>query len=146
MASILEKAKYFPRKNDDWVAKLGGGSIIVIIATDLPLDCRQLNRLAHRGALGIARTGSILTHTSGDFVIAFSTQNKIIQDNKEIIQRRSLFNDNNRLLSDVFRMAIDSVQEAIYNAMLSAETMVGRDDHIRVSLDPEDLPDPPKTR
>ena len=144
MASILEKQKYLPKGDDEWVAKLGGGSIIVIIATDLPLNSRQLNRLAHRGALGITRTGSILTHTSGDFVIAFSTQNRIIHGNKEPFLHKTLLNENSPLLSDIFRMTIDSVQEAIYNAMFAAETMVGRDNHTRVALDPDDLPRPSK--
>ncbi|MHA2244369.1 MAG: DmpA family aminopeptidase [Candidatus Hodarchaeales archaeon] len=143
MASILEKQKYLPKGDDEWVVKLGGGSIIAIIATDLPLNSRQLNRLAHRGALGITRTGSILTHTSGDFVIAFSTQNKIIHDNKEPFLHKTLLNENSLLLSDIFRMTIDSVQEAIYNAMFAAETMVGRDNHTRIALDPNNLPRSP---
>ena len=146
MVSILEKEKYLPKGDDEWVAKLGGGSIIVIIATDLPLNSRQLNRLAHRGALGITRTGSILTHTSGDFVIAFSTQNRIIHGNKEPFLNKTLLNENSPVLSDIFRMTIDSVQEAIYNAMFAAETMVGRDNHIRVALDPDDLPRPQKIK
>lgn len=144
MARILDEKKYFPKGNDGWVKKLGGGSIIVILATDLPFNSRQLNRLARRGAFGIARTGSILTHTSGDFIIAFSTQNKISHGDKKPVQTKVQFNDNSPLLSDIFRMTIDCVQEAIYNAMLAAETMVGRDNHIRVSLDPDDLPTPPE--
>ncbi len=144
MASILEKQKYLPKRDDEWVAKLGGGSIIVVIATDLPLNSRQLSRLAHRGAFGIARTGSILSHTSGDFIIAFSTQNTILHANKDPFLQKTLFNDTSPLLSDIFRMTIDLVQEAIYNAMLSAETLIGRDNHIRVSLNPEDLPKSPE--
>ncbi|MFX1284962.1 MAG: P1 family peptidase [Promethearchaeota archaeon] len=143
MASLLERRKYLPKGDDKWVAKLGGGSIIVVIATDLPFNSRQLNRLAHRGALGIARTGSILSHTSGDFVIAFTTQNKISHNNKDPFLKRILLNENSPLLSEIYRMTIDLVQEAIYNAMLAAETMVGRDNNIRVTLDPADLPNPP---
>ncbi|UCG04687.1 MAG: P1 family peptidase [Candidatus Heimdallarchaeota archaeon] len=143
MASILDRKQYLPKADDEWVAKLGGGSIIVIIATDLPLNSRQLNRLAHRGALGIARTGSILSHTSGDFVLAFSTQNKVVHGKKSPFLNGRLLNEFNPLLSDVYRITIDLVQEAIYNAMLAAETMVGRDNNIRVSLDLADLPNPP---
>ena len=139
MASILEEQKYIPNR-DGWVTKLGGGSIIVIIATNLPLNNHQLNRLAHRGALGIARTGSILSHHSGDFIIAFSTKNRVTHGNKEPFKSGTLLNENSPILSDIFRMTIDSVQEAIYNAMLAAETMEGRDNHIRVSIDPHDLP------
>lgn len=142
MASILDQKKYLPKADDEWVAKLGGGSIIVVIATDLPLNGRQLNRLAHRGALGIARTGSILSHTSGDFVITFSTQNKVLHGNKDPFLKEWLLNEYSPLLSDIYRITIDLVQEAIYNAMLAAETMVGRDNNIRVSLDLADLPIP----
>ena len=53
------------------------GSIIIVVATDAPLDGRQLNRLAKRAALGLARTGSTARHGSGDFIIAFSTANVI---------------------------------------------------------------------
>ena len=107
----------------------------------MPLNSRQLNRLAHRGALGIARTGSILSHTSGDFVIAFSTQNKVIQGYKELfLPQKRLINESSSILSSIYRLTIDLVQEAIYNAMLAAKTMVGRDNNIRVALDPDDLP------
>ena len=141
MVSILDQKKYLPKANENWVAKLGGGSIIVILATDLPLNSRQLNRLAHRGALGIARTGSILSHTSGDFVIAFSTQNKVIQGYKELfLPQKRLINESSSILSSIYRLTIDLVQEAIYNAILAAKTMVGRDNNIRVALDPDDLP------
>ena len=141
MATILDYKKYLPKADENWAPKLGGGSIIVVIATNLPFNSRQLNRLAHRGALGIARTGSILSHTSGDFVIAFSTQNKVVHGNKDpfLLQKR-LINESSSILSDIYRLTIDLVQEAIYNAMLSAKTMVGRDNNIRVSLDPNDLP------
>lgn len=140
MASILERKKYFPKADDEWVAKLGGGSIIVVIATNLPLNGRQLNKLAHRGALGIARTGSILSYTSGDFIIAFSTQNKVEHGKKDPFLNEGRVNESSPILSDIYRITIDLVQEAIYNAMLAAETMKGRDNNIRVALDPDDLP------
>ena len=142
MVNILDKDKYFRRirkkKND----KPDGGSIIVLIATDLPLNNRQLNRIARRGTLGIAQTGSIMTHTSGDFIFAFSTKNRIEHFSGETIKSEICFNDMNLLLSDIFRMTVDAVQEAIYNAMLFSKTMIGRDDNIRVALDPNDLPEP----
>ena len=145
MASILNKEKYLIKEKNTILNNIGG-SIIVIIATDLPLNSRQLNRLARRGTPGIARTGSILTHQSGDFVIAFSTQNRIAHDSKEIFIERTILNDNNKVLADVFRMTIDAVQEAIYNAMLAAESMTGRDDHKLISLDLNDLPSPYATK
>ncbi len=145
MASILDREKYFPKMDDKWLNTAGGGSIIVVIATNLPLNGHQLSRLAYRGAFGVARTGSILSHTSGDFVIAFSTQNTLVHGTKDPLLKEILINDTSPLVSDIFRATIDSVQEAIYNAILAAETLVGRDNHIRVSLDLEDLPKSPES-
>ncbi|MFW9903002.1 MAG: P1 family peptidase [Candidatus Thorarchaeota archaeon] len=140
MMSVLDRKKYLPKADEKWIAKLGGGSIIVVIATNLPFNSRQLNRLAHRGALGIARTGSILSHASGDFIIAFSTENKVTHENKDpFLLQKKLTNESSSVLSDIYRITIDLVQEAIYNAMLTAKTMVGRDNNIRVALDPNDL-------
>ncbi|MBA7516091.1 Beta-peptidyl aminopeptidase BapA [subsurface metagenome] len=140
MATILDKKKYFPKAKKKRKNKISGGSIIVIIATDLPLTHRQLNRLSRRGAFGIARTGSIIGHSSGDFLFAFSTSSRIEHNPKDLFKERLFLNENNLIISDIFRMTIDAVQEAIYNAMLSAETMVGRDDNVLVALDPDDLP------
>ena len=143
MASILDQEKYFPTGDEKWMTKAGGGSIIVVIATNLPLNGHQLSRLAYRGAFGIARTGSILSHRSGDFVVAFSTQNAFVHGTQDPLIKKLLINENSPVISDIFRATIDSVQEAIYNAMLAAETLVGRDNHIRVALDLKDLPKPP---
>jgi D-aminopeptidase len=143
MVSLLNKKKYLPKHKSSNENKIEGGSIIVILATDLPLNSRQLNRIAYRGALGITRTGSTLNHGSGDFIIAFSTQNRVLHKNKDIFLKKTVLNDNSPVLNDVFKIAIEAVQEAIYNAILSAETMVGRDDNIRIALDSSDLPEPP---
>lgn len=140
MLSILDKNKYFPRRKEKNPLGDVGGSIIAIIATNLPFNSRQLTRLAKRGALGIARTGSILGHTSGDFIIAFSTQNIKNHETKDIIKTKSGFDEYTKPLDHINRITIDSIQEAIYNAMLAAEDLSGRDNNIRIALDLSDLP------
>ena len=69
-----------------------GGSAMVIVATDAPLDARQFGRIARRGALGLARTGSIAHHGSGDFVLAFSTASRVPQQPMKLgaIENRDL--------------------------------------------------------
>lgn len=89
----------------------GDGSIMMIVATDAPLDARQLKRVARRATFGLARTGSSGSHGSGDFVIAFSTN------------RAGGFED--AQLSPYFQAAIEATEEAIYNSLLQARTMTG---------------------
>ena len=84
--------------------------------------------------VGIARTGSIIGHTSGDFVFTFSTKNKRDHYSSETINQEAYFNDNNLLISSIYRMTIDAVQESIYNAILSAKNMIGRDFNTCVAL------------
>jgi D-aminopeptidase len=103
----------------------GEGSIIVIIATDAPLDNRQLTRLAKRAALGLARTGSTARHGSGDFMLAFSTGNVIPHYPKEPTYMLTHLADSH--LNPLFTAAIEATEEAILNALTTATTMVGRD-------------------
>jgi D-aminopeptidase len=102
------------------------GSCMIIIATDAPLDARQLRRLAARTFLGMARTGSTGSNGSGDFAIAFSTTNRIAfgaARNPAI----SLLGED--ALSPLFEAVIDATEEAIYDALLKAQTVHGRDGH-----------------
>jgi D-aminopeptidase len=103
------------------------GSIIVIIATDAPLDSRQLTRLAKRAALGLARTGSTARHGSGDFMLAFSTANVIPHYPKERIYSLTHLADTH--LNPMITATIEATEEAILNALTMATTMVGRDGH-----------------
>ena len=89
----------------------GDGSIMMIVATDAPLDARQLKRVARRATFGLARTGSSGSHGSGDFVIAFSTN------------REGGFEES--ALSPYFQAAIEATEEAIYNSLLQARTTTG---------------------
>lgn len=106
------------------------GSIIMILATDAPLDARQLKRLATRAGAGLARTGSAYGHGSGDIALAFSTAQQI-EAGSECVHA-SLLADH--LLDPLFHAAADSVEQAIVNALFAAQTVRGRDGHERASL------------
>lgn len=101
------------------------GSIIVIIATDAPLDSRQLTRLAKRAALGLARTGSTVRHGSGDFMLAFSTGNIIPHYPKEPTYQLTHLADTH--LNSLITATVEATEEAILNALTMATTVTGRD-------------------
>lgn len=103
------------------------GSIIVIVATDAPLDGRQLSRLAKRAALGLARTGSTARHGSGDFMLAFSTANTIPHYPKEPTFTMTHLADTH--LNPLIAATVEATEEAILNALTMATTVVGRDGH-----------------
>ena len=103
------------------------GSIIVIIATDAPLDSRQLTRLAKRAALGLARTGATARHGSGDFMLAFSTANVIPHYPKDATFNMTHLADTH--LNPLITATIEATEEAVLNALTSATTTVGRDGH-----------------
>jgi D-aminopeptidase len=103
------------------------GSIIVIIATDAPLDSRQLTRLGKRAALGLARTGSTARHGSGDFMLAFSTGNVIPHYPVEPTFSLTQLADTH--LNPLITATVEATEEAILNALTSATTVVGRDGH-----------------
>jgi D-aminopeptidase len=107
----------------------GGGSIIVIVATDAPLLPGQCDRVAQRACLAIGRTGGMGEHSSGDFAICFATGNRGLSAEKgerrrQVYDVRMLSHDD---LNELFEAVIDATEEAIVNALLAAETMTGRD-------------------
>ncbi len=103
------------------------GSIIIVMATDAPLDGRQLTRLAKRASLGLARTGSTARHGSGDFILAFSTGNAIPHYPKEPLYHLAHLADTH--LNPLIAATVEATEEAILNALTMATTVVGRDDH-----------------
>jgi D-aminopeptidase len=102
------------------------GSCMIVVATDAPLDARQLRRLAARAILGMARAGSTGSSGSGDYVIAFSTTNRIPQDAARTTPPALLSEDS---LSPLFESVIDATEEAIVNSMLKATTVRGDQNH-----------------
>ncbi|MBZ9697708.1 MULTISPECIES: P1 family peptidase [unclassified Mesorhizobium] len=108
------------------------GSIIVVLATDVPLEHRQLERLARRAGAGIARLGSFWGNGSGDIAIAFSTGNPVDHDeNRDLVPLLAL---NEARIDILFRAAAEATQEAVLNSMLSAEAFTGRAGTHRASL------------
>ncbi|GAB4576155.1 MAG: P1 family peptidase [Anaerolineae bacterium] len=119
----------------------GPGSIMIVLATDAPLTSRQLERLARRASYGLARTGSVGAHGSGDFVIAFTTAVRRAHQPNSLWTLPPLIPDEaTRLIDGLFLAVIESVEEAILNALLMAETMIGRDNHVLHAL-PVDIVD-----
>jgi len=102
-----------------------GGSCILVVATDAPLDARQLKRLAKRALLGLAAVGSPMTHGSGDYVIAFSTAEtlRVAHQPSQKTDTRTLLRDEN--LSPLFQATREATEEAILNSLLKATTVTG---------------------
>ena len=102
----------------------GDGSCIIVVATDAPLEAKALKRLAARALFGLARTGSSYSNGSGDFVIAFSTSPaaRFRHGAQEATPRALLPTD---ALDALFEAALESTEEAVYNALLRATTMTG---------------------
>jgi L-aminopeptidase/D-esterase-like protein len=94
------------------------------VATDAPLLSHQLKRLAKRAALGIGRMGGVGGDSSGDIFIAFSTANAGAAEPDSVVSLRML--PNNRM-NGLFEATVDATEEAIVNAMVTAETMTGAD-------------------
>jgi D-aminopeptidase len=108
------------------------GSIIMIVATDAPLDARQLRRLSMRAGTGLARTGSIYGHGSGDIALAFSTAYAVPHLADAPMPAVSMVHESK--LDPLFRAAADSVEQAIVHALWHAETVQGRNGHTRRAL------------
>ncbi len=108
------------------------GSIIMLLATDAPLDARQLRRLSARAGAGLARTGSYLGHGSGDIALAFSTAYTIPQQVSEPMPALAMLHE--QLLDGLFQAAADATEQAILSSLWHAESVSGRDGHARSSL------------
>jgi len=101
------------------------GSVMIVVATDAPLDSRNLERLAKRAFLGIARTGGFASNGSGDYVIAFSTRSDVRRNIDEPGNERTLTNLKNNATSPLFLAAVEATEEAILNSLFKATTMKG---------------------
>ena len=102
----------------------GDGSCMIVLATDAPLSARNLERLAQRAVLGLARTGSFLSNGSGDFVIAFSTRNRVpFAPGARTHTVEELHND---AMSPLFLATVEAVEEAVYNSLLRATSVSGQ--------------------
>jgi D-aminopeptidase len=103
----------------------GGGSIMIVVATDAPLTALNLDRLSRRAIMGLARTGSYASNSSGDYVIAFSTAESVRRQRSSPtpFATEMLLNPS---MSPLFAATVEATEEAIYNAMFRATTVSGR--------------------
>ncbi|MFT3718659.1 P1 family peptidase [Pseudorhodoferax sp.] len=108
------------------------GSIIMVLATDAPLDARQLGRLALRAAAGLARTGSVFGHGSGDIALAFSSAYTLPHLPEAPMPAVAMVHE--ARLDGLFQAAADSVEQAIVHALWHADPVTGRNGHRRASL------------
>jgi D-aminopeptidase len=114
------------------------GSIILLLATDAALDARQLRRLSLRAAAGLARTGSVYGHGSGDIALAFSTAYTVPHEAERAAALPLLWHESR--LDPLFEAAAEACEQAIVAALWHATTVAGRDGHVRLALT-ERLPD-----
>ena len=119
---------------EDDSAEAQGGSVMIVLATDAPLTCRQLGRLCVRAAAGLARCGSVYGHGSGDFVIAFSTAHRLPHEPPSLTAPYALLVDEGRAMDALFAGVAESVEEAVLNSLFAAKTVIGRDGHVRHAL------------
>ncbi|MCE2488629.1 MAG: P1 family peptidase [Anaerolineae bacterium] len=124
---------------DEDMPRHNPGSIMIVLATDAPLDGLQLTRLARRAALGLARTGTVSHDQSGDFIIAFATASRIPHEPQDLLLQSPRLHDRSATLDSFFLATVEAVEEAILNALLAAETMTGRDGLQVPALPPDRL-------
>jgi D-aminopeptidase len=108
----------------------GDGSCIVVIATDAPLSDRNLERLAHRGLLGIARTGSPMTNGSGEYAIAFSTSPDVRRTEERRSRPSAIVDLPNEAMSPLFEAVVEASEEAAINSLFAATPMDGNGHHV----------------
>ena len=104
------------------------------MATDAPLDARNLERLAKRALLGIARTGGYYSNGSGDYAIAFSTAESVRVPNRSTSPTRSVTLLRDDAVSPLFQAAAEASEEAILNSLFKAVRTEGKDGHVAESL------------
>jgi D-aminopeptidase len=102
----------------------GDGSCMIVVATDAPVDARELRRIAARAAFGLARTGSSYGNGSGDFAIAFSTAADARYRSNETNRPRTLLTGDD--VSPLFQAALEATEEAVYNSLLQATAVTSR--------------------
>jgi D-aminopeptidase len=105
----------------------GGNSVIVVVATDAPLLANHLTRLCKRASLGLARTGSIASHGSGDIILALSTGNRYLIGGSRPVYPVGALPDG--YITNLYQPTVEATEEAVINALTMASTMVGKNDY-----------------
>lgn len=103
------------------------GSVMIIVATDAPVDSRQLKRLAKRASIGLGRTGSHIHNGSGDIIIAFSNAYTIphASEGGDTVSY-TLLRDDAKVMNELFKAVIEATEEAVYQSLIHAQTTTGR--------------------
>ena len=124
VGKLLGRHAFGPPSPERAGADPADGSCMIVVATDAPLDARDLKRLAARAVFGLARTGSSFSHGSGDYAIAFSTalNMRTRSGEREPATRSILPSDG---VSPLFQAALEATEEAVYNSLFRATTMTG---------------------
>jgi D-aminopeptidase len=120
--------KYFLK--DELSGGSADGSVIIVLATDAPLSDRNLERLAKRAFLGIARTGSPMTNGSGDYAIAFSTSPDVRRTAERRTNPSPVVDLPNERMSPLFEAAVEATEEAVINSLFAATPMDGAQGHV----------------
>ena len=136
LKDTLEKENKTSSKNKTDLNDAADGSIIIVIATDAPVDARQLKRMAARSMSGLARTGSAMTNGSGDYAIAFSVATDVrIKAGENLRTTKVLSND---AMSPLFLAVIEATEEAIYNSLFRAVSVKGKENRTVEALPIDD--------
>jgi len=122
---------YYLKKN---IEQSSEGSCMIVVATDAPLDSRNLKRLARRALLGIARTGGFYSNASGDYAIAFSTAREVRAPHRAPGPTQAVTLLRNEQISPLFLAAAEAAEEAILNSIFKAERMEGKDGNVAEAL------------
>jgi len=112
----------------------GDGSCMIVVATDAPLDARNLERLAKRALLGIARTGGYFSNGSGDYAVAFSTAEGVRVPNASTSPTRTVTLLRDEAMSPLFQAAAEAAEEAIWNSLFKAVRTEGKDGRVAEAL------------
>ena len=112
----------------------GDGSCMIVVATDAPLDARNLERLAKRALLGIARTGGYFSNGSGDYAVAFSTAASVRVPHRSEGPTRTVTGLRDDAVSPLFQAAAEAAEEAILNSLFKAVRVEGKDGHVAEAL------------
>jgi len=112
----------------------GAGSCITVIATDAPASDRQLQRLARRVQTGLARTGTIGEHFSGEYAFAFSTATRIPHGSNNATRSAQSLVEEAEVMDGLFQAVVEATEESVINALFTADTVVGQNGRVRYGL------------
>jgi D-aminopeptidase len=131
-----EMKKFFMK---DELKNSGDGSCMIVVATDAPVDARNLERMAKRAMMGLAKTGGIATNGSGDYVIAFTSNPLLRIPHATPGKTQTVTLLRNDEMSPLFMAVIEATEEAIINSLFMAESLQGNENHFVEALPVDDV-------